>query len=225
MYGGSDSFTPPPSGGGYSGAGSYASDPIGLTHGYGIGQPVGAVGGGAYPGAGQFDNEPPLLEELGINFEHIWAKTRAVLVPTRRIESAYLDETDLAGPLVFALVFGTCLLLAGKLHFGYIYGFGAFGCGALSLVLNLMGDRPIDAWRTTSVLGYCLLPVVLLSAVGIALDLSGRVGLALAGAAVAWSCTAATKLFEQYLDMRHQRWLIAYPIGLLYCCFVLMAIF
>ena len=32
--------------------------------------------GGNFGSIGQFDNEPPLLEELGINFEHIWAKTR-----------------------------------------------------------------------------------------------------------------------------------------------------
>lgn len=28
-----------------------------------------------------FENEPPLLEELGINFVHIWAKTKAVILP------------------------------------------------------------------------------------------------------------------------------------------------
>lgn len=28
-------------------------------------------------------NEPPLLEELGIHFDHIWAKTQAVLIPTK----------------------------------------------------------------------------------------------------------------------------------------------
>lgn len=30
-----------------------------------------------------YDSEPPLLEELGINFDHIWAKTQAVLIPTK----------------------------------------------------------------------------------------------------------------------------------------------
>jgi hypothetical protein len=32
---------------------------------------------------GDYENEPPLLEELGINFDHIWAKTQAVLIPTK----------------------------------------------------------------------------------------------------------------------------------------------
>lgn len=30
-----------------------------------------------------YENEPPLLEELGINFDHIWTKTQAVLIPTK----------------------------------------------------------------------------------------------------------------------------------------------
>lgn len=46
----------------------------------------GAGGGGGY-GAGDdvdYTNEPPLLEELGINFEHIRLKTLAVLNPVKR---------------------------------------------------------------------------------------------------------------------------------------------
>lgn len=32
-----------------------------------------------------YSNEPPLLEELGINFEHIWRKVYAVLILQRDI--------------------------------------------------------------------------------------------------------------------------------------------
>lgn len=189
---------------------------------------TGPVGGSIGQTGSKIDysNEPPLLEELGINFVHIWAKTRTVMLPmSKRIDISYLDDTDLAGPLVFALILGVCLLFTGKLHFGYIYGFGLFGCVSTYLVLNLMSDKPIGVWETCSVLGYCLLPVVVLSVLGIALDLTSGLGLGLSASAVCWSCTAATKLFEGYLGMRNQRWLIAYPIGLLYCCFVLITIF
>ena len=34
-----------------------------------------------------FDNEPPLLEELGINWEHIFEKTKAVINPSQVIIS------------------------------------------------------------------------------------------------------------------------------------------
>lgn len=30
-----------------------------------------------------YSNEPPLLEELGINFDHIWRKTQSVINPIR----------------------------------------------------------------------------------------------------------------------------------------------
>ena len=35
-----------------------------------------------------------------------------------------ISDQDLAGPLVFCLLFGGALLLHGKVSFGYIYGIG-----------------------------------------------------------------------------------------------------
>lgn len=34
-------------------------------------------------GDDDYDNELPLLEELGIRFDHIWSKTQAVINPTK----------------------------------------------------------------------------------------------------------------------------------------------
>ena len=60
------------------------------------------------------DNEPPLLEELGVNFEHIRLKTFAVLNPMAYASSDVAADQDLAGPLVFCLLFGASLLLNGR---------------------------------------------------------------------------------------------------------------
>ena len=49
-------------------------------------------------------------------------KTQAVMYPTKQLSEHILDDTDLAGPLCFCLLLGACLLLSGKVHFGYIYG-------------------------------------------------------------------------------------------------------
>ncbi|CAN0409414.1 unnamed protein product, partial [Laminaria digitata] len=38
--------------------------------------------------------------------------------------------------------------------FGYIYGFGMFGCVATAMVLNLIGEKPIDLWKTTRCVPY-----------------------------------------------------------------------
>ena len=58
-----------------------------------------------------FEDEPPLLEELGINFDHIWQKTLTVLHPLKVADGSIMNETDLAGPMVFCLAFGATLLL------------------------------------------------------------------------------------------------------------------
>ncbi|NXP81470.1 YIPF7 protein, partial [Ramphastos sulfuratus] len=60
-----------------------------------------------------FDEEPPLLEELGINFEHIWQKTLTVLNPLKPADGTIMNETDLTGPVVFCLALGATLLMVG----------------------------------------------------------------------------------------------------------------
>lgn len=67
---------------------------------------------------------------------------------------------------------------SGKPQFSYIYGVAALGTTAIYILLNLMSQNTrinptsqkmesgIDAYRTASVLGYCLLPMVGLGGVG-----------------------------------------------------------
>ena len=52
---------------------------------------------------------------------------------------------------------------SGKPQFGYIYGVGLLGVLAIYFLLNLMSPSGINVNRVASVLGYCLLPLVLMS--------------------------------------------------------------
>ncbi|EGO25460.1 hypothetical protein SERLADRAFT_437201 [Serpula lacrymans var. lacrymans S7.9] len=122
-------------------------------------------------GTGGFEGEPPLLEELGINFSHIRAKSMTVLNPLQRVDEQIMDDADLAGPLLFFFCFGTLLLLSGKPQFGYIYGFGLLGSASIYTLLNLMSEKGIDAYRVVSVLGYCLLPMVGVGAISVIVTL------------------------------------------------------
>lgn len=180
-------------------------------------------------------DEAPLLEELGINIEHIALKTKTVVLPFSRFGGNTLGpddickDSDLAGPIAFALLLGGEMVLSGKLQFGYIYGFGLFGCVAMTFIVNLVAPQnPISVWTVTSILGYSLLPVNLLALLKIFvinlinLQTLGRI---LGIATVAWSTTASTRLFELGCQLRSQRYLIAYPIALLYSAFVLITIF
>ncbi|KAL7561885.1 hypothetical protein ACA910_014260 [Epithemia clementina (nom. ined.)] len=193
---------------------------------------------GSYYNAADFENEPPLLEELGINIEHILLKVKAVVIPFKRFsgqQSALLEPTmivedaDLAGPTAFALLLGGELLLTGKIHFGYIYGFGVFGCLSMTLIINLLSPKQaVSVWTVTSILGYSLIPVNVLAAVKIILVNIANLatlGQILALLTILWSTTASTRLLEVGCGMRDQRYLLAYPIALLYSAFVLITIF
>ena len=152
-------------------------------------------------------------------------KTQAVVNPTKSLSEHILDDADLAGPLFFCLLLGSCLLLSGKVHFGYIYGFSVFGCAGIYAILNLMHANGIGFSLTCSVLGYCLLPVIGLAAINIVIRLNGIIGLLLSIALIGWSTYAATRLLDAKLNLNDQYWLVVYPISLLYSCFVLITIF
>eukprot|EP01104_Vermistella_antarctica_P007083 TRINITY_DN1781_c0_g1_i3.p1 TRINITY_DN1781_c0_g1~~TRINITY_DN1781_c0_g1_i3.p1 ORF type:complete len:229 (+),score=39.11 TRINITY_DN1781_c0_g1_i3:237-923(+) len=154
---------------------------------------------------GSYEDEEPLLEELGINFSHIRSKTVTVLHPTKKVDPHLMDDTDLAGPIVFCLLLGGFMLLTGKLHFGYIYGFGGLGCIALYLLLNLMSDSGVSAYQAVSVMGYCLLPMVLLAGAAIVFPLNGLIGYILAICVVLWCSHSASLIFVTVLCMKDQQ--------------------
>ncbi|RFU32602.1 hypothetical protein B7463_g3718, partial [Scytalidium lignicola] len=188
--------------------------------------------------AGGYENEPPLLEELDINLGHILAKTAAVLNPLSRIEQLenVMNDSDLAGPVLFVVLFGAFLFCSGKGHFGYIYGLGFMGSTALHMILSLMtpntpsysGSEPSNTLtfpRSASILGYCLLPLVLTSLVGVAIPLDCTLGYILTGLAICWSTTKSSAIFCAVGKMRNARGLVAYPVALLYAGFGIMSIF
>lgn len=171
------------------------------------------------------EGDPPLMEELGINPDNIKEKVVSVLT-YRHVEARLLSDPDMAGPLLFAVLFGVILLLEGKMHFGYIYGFGVLGGLGIYLVLNLMSQkREVELYLTFSILGYALLPIILLASLGLFMPLTGKLGGLFAVIGILWSTSTAAKFFETVLELQDQWWLAAYPICLMYACFTLMAIF
>ncbi|KAK4948205.1 hypothetical protein LTR66_014138 [Elasticomyces elasticus] len=159
-----------------------------------------------------------------------------------------MDDADLAGPILFFLLFGTFLLLSGKVHFGYIYGLAALGSLSLHSILALMSPplTPSEATasqdhyanpgstrfsstltlsRSASVLGYCLLPLVLISFVGIAVPMDTLLGYLLTSAAISWCTYSSSAMFCAVGRMTGMRGLVAYPLALFYVGFGIMGIF
>ncbi|KAM5271495.1 protein YIPF7 isoform 2-T2 [Ctenodactylus gundi] len=177
------------------------------------------------PYADSFDEEPPLLEELGINFDHIWQKTLTVLNPMKPADGSIMNETDLTGPILFCVALGATLLLAGKVQFGYVYGMSAIGCLGIHALLNLMSSTGVSYGCVASVLGYCLLPMVILSSCAVIFSLQGTFGTVSALVIIAWCSLSASKIFISALGMEGQQLLVAYPCALLYGLFALLTVF
>jgi protein YIPF5/7 len=76
--------------------------------------PLNRVFVGSPFGTGGYADEPPLLEELGINMRHIWNKSVSVLNVVKRPDSHIMDDTDIAGPIFFCTMFGAFLLLVNS---------------------------------------------------------------------------------------------------------------
>ena len=169
--------------------------------------------------------EPPLLEELGINPQNIKNKIIGVIT-LKRIDKKFLEDSDMAGPLLIFLLFAFSSVLQYKINFGYIYGISVFGSILLFLLLNLMSKNSgILLYNTISVLGYCLIPIVLLSFIAVFMDMKNFVGGIFAFLAIVLASLNASRFFEIGLDMYSQRWIIFYPVALFYTCFVLVTIY
>ncbi|XP_074085618.1 protein YIPF7 isoform X2 [Macrotis lagotis] len=163
--------------------------------------------------------------KLGINFDHIWQKTLTVLNPLKPADGSIMNETDLTGPILFCIALGANLLLAGKVQFGYVYGMSAIGCLGIHALLNLMSTSGVSYGCVASVLGYCLLPMVILSSCAIFFSLQGTTGTIAALIIIGWCSLSASKIFSSALTMEGQQLLVAYPCALLYGLFALLTVF
>jgi len=178
-------------------------------------------------------DEPPLLEELEIYPDRILEKTLAVLNPFRSHSLAddaefLAKQTDLAGPVAFCLGLACCLFLSGnKANFGYIYGLSVISCLLMYALLSLMTTATgvFTVTSVASILGYCLLPIVGLSVIGVFSTLDGGFGIVVAILTVIWSSISASRLFVAMSSDNEQRPLIAYPCALVYGVFALLVVF
>ncbi len=169
-----------------------------------------------------------------------------MLNPLAHIDQHIMDDSDLAGPILFFVLFGTFLLFSGKLHFGYIYGLALIGSLTLHTIFSLMSPPPdpsndphshhhhqqslslassLTYPRSVSVLGYCLLPLVVISLVGVVVPMDSAGGYVLSSAAIVWCTYSSSGMFCAVGRMKSMRGLVAYPLGLFYVVFGIMCIF
>jgi hypothetical protein len=79
--------------------------------------------------------------------------------------------------------------------------------------------------RSISVLGYCILPLVFTSILGIVLPMDTFLGYIAVSLAIAWCTYSSSAIFCAVGRMSDMRILVAYPLALFYVGFGIMAIF
>lgn len=125
--------------------------------------------------SGGFPDEPPLLEELGVDFAQIARRAKSAMnpLPMRKKHTRETSkDDDLAGPLVVFGLIATLHALQGKGHYGYILGWSAIASGLTCWLLNQLtaqnnndaGDN-LSLSRTASVIGYNATSILFLSVV------------------------------------------------------------
>ncbi|KAL3649941.1 hypothetical protein CASFOL_006344 [Castilleja foliolosa] len=183
--------------------------------------------GGGYGGAPGFEDEPPLLEELGINTRQIYQKTLSILNPFR-INHHLHEDADLSGPFLFLMAFGLFQLLAGKFHFGIILGWVTIASMFLYAIFNMLAGKNgnLDMYKCLSLIGYCMLPIVMLSAISLFLPQGGVVIMVLTGVFVIWATRVCARLVVELASYGDEhRGLIAYACLLIYMLFSMLVVF
>lgn len=92
--------------------------------------------------------------------------------------------------------------------------------------MNLMSkNTSILFYNTISVLGYCLLPVVLASFIGLLVSLKGLVGVLVCLFSIIYSSYSATNFFEESLSLQNRKILLLYPLILYYTSYLLITLY
>lgn len=84
----------------------------------------------------------------------------------------------------------------------------------------------LDLYRCLSLIGYCMLPIVILSALSLFVPQGGAVIFGVTGVFVVWSTRVCTRLLVELASCGDEhRGLIAYACFLIYVLFSLLVVF
>lgn len=179
------------------------------------------------------EEEPPLLEELGIYPQQIRDNAMTLINPfagDRLVIETFLANLDLSGPIFCAFIFGACLFLAGKVFiFSHLYAlsmFSVFGMyGLLKLLCYDQHAHCISIKGVACALGYGLLHLIWLAFIGIFIRLNTFDGFIFATLAIVLSTAGASRILSIMSNQPNQRTLIAYPTAMIYILFSFLVAF
>jgi hypothetical protein len=163
----------------------------------------------------------PLLEELDIDVKDILYKLRCVLCPLPQLgfnRQIVRENPDFWGPLVVVLLYSLVSLYGQFRVVSWILTIWIFGSMLVFLLARVLGGE-VNYSQCLGVIGYSLLPLVLIAVVLPAVDSVHYVSLLVKLVGVVWATYSAGSLLCGQ-ELQQKRSLLLYPILLLYIYFL-----
>ncbi|VDM35406.1 unnamed protein product [Hydatigera taeniaeformis] len=164
------------------------------------------------------DFDKPILEELDVDLKTIGKKMKAVILPCVRsgLDPASVRENpDFWGPLTVVMLFSLVSLVGQLRVVAWILTIWLAGSFIIYFIVRSLGGEVAYA-QCLGVIGYCLLPLLLMCALGTLCNLGG---FQRSFIGTLWSAYSAGKLLSME-NLQQRCSLVVYPIGLLYIYFL-----
>ncbi|KAK2949552.1 putative YIPF5 like protein [Blattamonas nauphoetae] len=170
--------------------------------------------------------DPPLMEELGIEPDKFLRRFLSIINPFGKPDTDAWAEGDLTGFVVFIVVFCFLILVKGKHEIGYIMGFSIIGSFLVYFLLNMMAPADsLTSYKVISVLGFSLLPLLILALFSLVINLKGVVGVLITIVLAVWCSFAATNILVAMMGYYDIRYLVGYPLFLFFMTFAINALY
>eukprot|EP01101_Sappina_pedata_P003125 TRINITY_DN13344_c0_g1_i1.p1 TRINITY_DN13344_c0_g1~~TRINITY_DN13344_c0_g1_i1.p1 ORF type:complete len:250 (-),score=81.31 TRINITY_DN13344_c0_g1_i1:70-819(-) len=164
------------------------------------------------------EEQLPLLEELDIDLKDIAYKLRCALVPINVNKELLLESPDFWGPMAIVLLYSLLLIWGQFKVVSWVMTMWLVGSFLVFVLARVLGG---DVTFSTSlgILGYSLLPLAITAAI---------LPFVSAATAASWSLRVVGTLWAAYSassvlitpEIAHRKFLLAYPIFLLYVYFM-----
>eukprot|EP00743_Colponemidia_sp_Colp-15_P006573 GILK01007082.1.p1 GENE.GILK01007082.1~~GILK01007082.1.p1 ORF type:complete len:267 (-),score=19.47 GILK01007082.1:182-931(-) len=156
----------------------------------------------------------PILEELEIDPAAILKKIHCVLVPTHTDRNVLVDQSDFWGPFFVVIGYATLLVWGQLSVISWIMTIWLVGSFIVFFLTRVLGGE-VSYGTALSVLGYSILPLVLVTLVLTVLRASGSFAGLLKLCGTLWAAYSAGSLLVSP-QLHNKRVLVMYPILLLY---------
>lgn len=166
------------------------------------------------------EEQKPLLEELDINPRDIVHKLRCVLLPlpsAQEQRTAIRDNPDFWGPLFVVLAYALISVYGQFRVVSWIVTIWVFGSLLIFVLARVLGGE-VSFSQTLGVIGYSLLPLVIVAPLVSAIYSLPWVSFCVKAVGVLWSTYSAGSLLARE-ELRHKKPLLLYPTFLLYVYF------